>query len=203
MSFKVKHYKPIKVLKRGGKSLKVTLLENSKGRKIIMKEYDPNKSTHVLSFKKEIRILTGLKSYEYVPKLLKVDYRNCIFWETYCGVVPSDDDLQYRQKRIDRTKELYEKYGLNYIKYNKQIWTVHWKNYCMMNDEIYMIDFGSARWKGSFAEDDNKLPEEVKGEYYKIIHMDGEKKKEKKEKKEKLIYVKPIATSHSKNNKKY
>ena len=142
-----KDYKTEQVLKEGGKSLRVTLLTNSRGNKIIKKQYNSDVETHRDSFKKEIRILTKLKSYPYTPKLLHVDKDNYIFYETYCGVVVPNDYLNGQEKMEARTKELYKKYGLAYIKDGKQEWFVHRLNYCLLNDEIYMIDFGSIKWK--------------------------------------------------------
>jgi len=146
MSSNINGYKPVKVLKRGGKSLKVTLMGNKEGNKIIKKQYDQNISTHRDSFYKEIRVLTGLKSYPYTPKLLYVDYDHYTFYETYCGTQVPKDPI-YKEKMIERTKDLYKKYGLKYIVNGKQEWFVHKYNYCLMNNEIYMIDFGSIKWK--------------------------------------------------------
>ncbi|QKF94871.1 protein kinase [Fadolivirus algeromassiliense] len=146
----IKGYKSIKTLKKGGKSLKVTLMENKDGNKIIKKQYNPNIQTHRDSFDKEVRILTKLKDYPYTPKLLHIDHLNYTFYETYCGTsVPKDDPI-YMQKMIDRTKELYQKFGLAYIKDGKQEFFVHRLNYCLMDNEIYMIDFGSIKWKEDY-----------------------------------------------------
>jgi len=141
-------YKPIKTIKQGGNSLKVVLLENKKGHKIIMKQYDPTNSEHKESFNREINILTKLKSYKFVPKLIHVDHNNFTFYETYCGSIVPKTYPEYNQKIMERTKDLYEKYGLCYMKNDKQQFMVHWKNYCILDNEIYMIDFGSSRWIG-------------------------------------------------------
>jgi len=147
MEFVVNDYKIVKVLKRGGKSKMVTLMQNAEGNKIIKKEYNSKIPTHRDSFRKEVRFLTKLKSYKYVPKLLQVDHANYTFYETYCGGrVPNNDPI-YMQKMIDRTKELYEKYGFAYVVDGKQEWFVHRMNYCLMDGEIYIIDFGSIKWK--------------------------------------------------------
>lgn len=146
MSSSIKGYKPIKVLKKGGKSLQVTLLENKDGDKIIKKQYNRTIATHRDSFHKEIRILSHLKDYPYTPKLLYVDDNNYTFYETYCGKQVPKTPF-YKEKMIERTKELYKKYGLAYVVDGKQEWFVHKYNYCLMNEEIYMIDFGSIKWK--------------------------------------------------------
>jgi len=155
MDYPVEDYKPVKVLKKGGKSLQVTLMQNNKGDKIIKKQYDKNIDTHRDSFEKEIRILDKLKSYKYVPKLLSVDKKNYTFYETYCGViVPSNSGgfSNAEQKMIERTKDLYNKYGLAYIKDGKQEWFVHRLNYCLLNGKIYMIDFGSIKWQENYKQ---------------------------------------------------
>jgi len=141
-------YRPIKTIKQGGNSLKVVLLENKKGHKIIMKQYDSNKSAHRESFNREIKILTKLKSYKFVPKLIHIDHNNFTFYETYCGTAIPNTYPDYNKKIIERTKELYEKYGLKYMKDGKQQLTVYWKNYCILDNEIYMVDFGSSKWFG-------------------------------------------------------
>lgn len=150
-----KDYKRIKVLKTGGRSMKVTLLENDQGRKIIMKQYDPDIQSHRESFKREINILNGLADYPYVPKLLDVDYDNYTFYETYCGKVVPKNHPNYNNVISRRTKDLYKKYNLCYVKDDEKIWTVHWQNYCIMDGTIYMIDFGSERWVGALAEIDS------------------------------------------------
>jgi len=148
----IKGYKPVRVLKRGGKSLLVTLMQNDDGDKIIKKQYNPKIQTHKDSFEKEVRVLTGLESYPYTPKLLCVDRKNYTFYETYCGKQVPNDSYHY-DKMVERTKDLYEKFGLAYIVDGKQEWFVHRFNYCLMNDEIYAIDFGSIKWRGSFADE--------------------------------------------------
>ena len=152
-------YKQIKIMKRGGKSLQVTLLENNRNHKIVKKQYNKNIPTHRVSFRKEIRILTGLKQYPYTPKLLHIDYDNYTFYETYCGIVVPRNYPNYDQKIIERTKDLYKKYGLAYIKDGEQTWMVHGGNYCLYDDEIYMIDFGSIKWTGSFADEPKEINE--------------------------------------------
>ena len=150
-----KDYRRIKVLKTGGRSLRVTLLENKEGRKIIMKQYDPDIQSHRDSFKREIKILNGLADYPFVPKLLDVDYDNYTFYETYCGKVVPRNHPNYNKVISGRTKDLYKKYDLRYVRDDDTIWLVHWQNYCIMDGTIYMIDFGSARWVGELAEINN------------------------------------------------
>lgn len=142
-------YKQIKIIKQGGNSLKVILLKNREGHKIIMKQYDRHNSSHVVSFNKEIKILTILEFYKYVPKLLHIDHNECTFYESYCGTVIPKDYPNYDKKIMERTKDLYDLYGLEYIKNNERKWILYWKNYCILDGDIYMIDFGSNRWKES------------------------------------------------------
>lgn len=143
----MQEYKPIKIMKEGGKSLRVTLMKNDKGNKIVKKEYDANIETHKDSFEREIRILTKLESYPYVPKLLHIDRDNYTFYETYCGNVVPKDYPNGKEKMIKKTKDLCKKGNLSYVKDGKQEWFVHRLNYCLMNNEIYVIDFGSIKWK--------------------------------------------------------
>lgn len=140
-------YKLKQIFKEGGNSLKVTLLENDKGHKIIKKQYDPSISAHRESFTKEIKILSRIESYKFSPKLLHVDYDNYVFYETYCGQVLPKTHSNYNKKVIERTKDLCKKYNVEYIKNGRQRWILYWKNYCILDGEIYMIDFGSANWK--------------------------------------------------------
>jgi len=144
-------------MKKGGKSLQVTLMENDQGHNIVKKQYDRNIETHKDSFKKEIRFLTKLKSYPYTPKLLHIDYNNYTFYETYCGTVVPNNYPHGQEKMIERTKDLYKKYGMAYIKDGKQQWFVHRLNYCLFNDEIYMIDFGSIKWKETRVNTNNPI----------------------------------------------
>ena len=145
MSSIIKNYRAVQTLKKGGKSLKVVLMEDKYGNKIIKKKYDPNIETHRVSFHKEVRILKDLESYPYCPKLLHVVPEKFTFYETYCGGhVPKGD--YYKEKMIQRTKDLYKKRGYKYVVDGEHLFFVHRKNYCLMGNTIFLIDFGSVKW---------------------------------------------------------
>ena len=171
MSYKFSKYKEVSVLKTGGNSLDVVLLENKKGERIVRKRYNPDKEEHVESFHKEIRILSNVESYKYVTHLLDVDYDNYTFWVTYCGVQP-ENIPENKKKASARTRDFYDKTGLKYVKSGRQTFVTHWKNYCLLDGEIYIIDFGSKKWEGAFANDyklDKGLAKSYLGKKYKKI----------------------------------
>lgn len=147
MSSIIKNYKAVQTLKKGGKSLKVVLMQDKYGHKIIKKKYDPNIDTHRESFYKEVRILKDLESYPYTPKLIHVVPEKFTFYETYCGgPVPKGD--YYKEKMIERTKDLYKKRGYKYVVDGEQLFFVHRKNYCLQGNKIMIIDLGSRKWIG-------------------------------------------------------
>lgn len=131
--------KVIKTLQKGGKSRKVELLDQN----IIKKEYFPRQ---LFRFKKEIEYLTHLKNCPFVPKLLGIDYDNFIIYMTYVGIpLKKTPDNQKRMRQ--QMKKLHLDWNLLRHKKGKPNYNIYIGNATIMNDTIYIIDFGSNHYK--------------------------------------------------------
>lgn len=139
-------YDKLKIVKVfGGRhnSEYVYLLEND----IIKKKYSPENPQHVDHFKREIKILTHLRKCPFVTKLLKVDHKNLIMYQTYCG--PRPEKTRENAKKIQqRAHELHKKWGVVRRQGDSApIYNIFFGNTGIKNGEIYFFDFGGNRWQ--------------------------------------------------------
>lgn len=141
-------YKIVKRFICRGNSKEIVLMKDENtGDLIIRKKYDKRNKAHVKSFHNEVTLMKYLEKvdWQYSPKLLHIDEKNFVFYETYCGKTPPDTP-KYRNKAESKTRELFKKHKMTYVRNGKQVWVTYWGNYCLLDDEIYLIDFGSPRW---------------------------------------------------------
>ena len=136
-------FKHFKIVKRfGGRSLEVVLMQDPKTReRVIRKTY---KSSDRRSFKHETRVLMylSLRGWRYSPSLLHVDSKRLIVYMSYCGKSPPETS-HYRSKARARLKQLQEHHHMS--KRHVSLSKLH--NFCVKDDEVYVIDFGNAsRW---------------------------------------------------------
>lgn len=134
--------KVVKVFGGRHNSEYVYLLEND----IIKKKYSPSNPQHVDHFNREIKILNHLRKYPYVTKLLKVDFKNLIIYQTYCGPRPKKTPENVR-KIQKRAMELHRKWGVVRRQGNSTpIYNIFLGNTSIKDGEIYFFDFGGNRW---------------------------------------------------------
>ena len=120
----------------------VYLLEND----IIKKKYSPSNPLHVDHFNREIRILNHLRKYPYVTKLLHVDFKNMIIYQTYCGPRPNKTTINAMKIR-ERAQDLHKNWGIVRRQGNSApIYNIFFGNTAIKDGEIYFFDFGGDRW---------------------------------------------------------
>lgn len=134
--------KKIKTLQRGGKSKYVYLMEND----IIKKAYLPKDQKQKNRFNTEVKLLMHLEHCPFVPKILKVDESNCVLWMTYVGE-PLKETKDNRQKFVNKMKELHLEWNLMRHRDNKPNYHIYIGNATQLNNEVYIIDFGSPHYK--------------------------------------------------------
>lgn len=133
-------------------STSVCLLENQ----IVKKDIKTNKLGSFL-FINEVNALKKLYPYEHFPKLLAYNTRNLSIYMSYCGEcihrnnIPKDWEYQ-----INTIYKI-----LSSIKVNSNDMIL--RNVCVLNEKIYIIDFGLCSPYGSSLEETmHKLKMDIK-----------------------------------------
>jgi predicted Ser/Thr protein kinase len=120
---------------RGGHSKFVYLLEEKdSGHLLIKKRYNKNEES---IFKNEIKHLKTLRDLCFTPKLLKVKNDTLTIYMTYCGEPINDDDYAAHCRIIEEYKQILKGRGVYHNDLKKD-------NICILNGNIYFIDFGWA-----------------------------------------------------------
>jgi hypothetical protein len=163
----LKKLKPIKELKRGGKSKYVQLLEGN----IVKKKYDKSKAAHIKHFKHELEILNylTLMGATEIPTVLGVDKDEYTIYMSYCGEKPKDSpEVKERLKELMlKFRNVYKLTRYELIATSKELAkptkghedksklicgkkvvvdTVGLHNVCENNSQLFLIDFGSDMW---------------------------------------------------------
>jgi len=140
-----------------GNSGHVALLQ---GGQIVRKIYRSNLPVQRESFEREIAIYRYFErlNYQYVPQLLGADHDKCTLYVSFCGRTPVNNEHYNRLARA-RVKDLYQKTGLYYSKNGQKRWLLFWENMCVMNENMYVIDFGARRWQLEVRPNTKDLPE--------------------------------------------
>lgn len=145
------NYKSQKLIKNGGKSEYVYLLEKDNGELVIKKKYNLQRSNHSTHFKHEITILKKLKYCPFVPKIIKINSKKGIIYMTYCGKNPQlkKTELSEYKTILSKVMKLLEhKWGIYRVnKQGKKIYEIDSRNVCIKDSNYYLIDFGSPLWK--------------------------------------------------------
>lgn len=138
--------KTLKVLKVGGKSKYVKLLDGM----IIKKKYDRHKPSHVDGYNYEVKILRYLenRSCDYVPRILHLIPEKCIIYMTYCGKSPPRTSSSYKNI-ISLAQKLDKEHNLARIDENgKKYYKIYINNVCIDDKgKYFLIDFGSTVWQ--------------------------------------------------------
>ena len=133
----------VKVLKKGGKSKYVNLMENN----IVKKKYDRRIPEHVTAYNHEIQVLKYLESKgcPFVPRIVcAIPHKYTIFM-TYCGTQPHDNRIT-QQKISTLAKTLHNDFQVVRLEDNKITYKIHPKNCCWEKGKYFLIDFGSPLW---------------------------------------------------------
>jgi len=136
--------KCIKTLQRGGKSKYVKLCETVDGTKIIKKAYDKKQQKQIFRFNKEVEFLTHLKNCPFVPKIIAIENENLVIYMSYVG---KPINVNHKIKMQERMKSLHLDWNLMRHRKNQPNYNIYIGNATIMNDEIYIIDFGSPHYK--------------------------------------------------------
>ena len=134
--------KVIRVLKVGGKSKYVHLLEGD----VIKKKYNRRNVVHVAHYQNEVNILNYLKDCNFVPKILWTNEKKKILYLSYCGHLPTNNE-EIKKNIRELMVQLKKDWGIIRNKKDKNIKYVDTKNICVKNGKFYLIDFGSPNWK--------------------------------------------------------
>lgn len=112
-------------------SASVYLLDNY----IVRKNLKSNKLGYFL-FLNEINALQKLSSFEHFPKLIGYDFRQMCIYMTFCG-----DQISKENIPLDWTQQLNEiQKDLLLVNVNSNDMIL--RNVCVLNEKIYIIDFG-------------------------------------------------------------
>jgi tRNA A-37 threonylcarbamoyl transferase component Bud32 len=136
MSFE---YKVIKELKTGYMSIKIELVEytckeTNSIKKCVLKHFRTKKK-----FLHEIEGYKILESEECVPNVIHKDYENNILGVEYCGETIFDlFTLKERYELKPRIRKLVADIESKYGIYHNDM---AWRNMCMKDDKIYIIDW--------------------------------------------------------------
>jgi len=134
--------KRVKTFQTGGKSKYVWLLENN----IVKKAYNLKDKKQQIRFNNEVKYFQHVEYCDIVPKILHIDSTNGILYMTYVGKVPKDtkDNRKWLAKTM---KELHLKWNLKRHRNGKPNYDVYIGNGCVLNDKMYVIDFGSFHYQ--------------------------------------------------------
>lgn len=131
-----------KVLKVSGKSKYVYLMSDG----CIKKRYDSTRPDHEEHFHHEVRILRHLEKWSYSPKILWINHKKRTIYMTYCGPNPKPSAKLTRSLSL-LMAELREKWGLTRLNDRGTVTDhIDARNLCVMDDLLYIIDFGSPLW---------------------------------------------------------
>lgn len=125
---------------RNGKHAKfVFLLENPEtGHLLIKKRYHPE---HQDIFLNEAMHLEKLKGCKFAPQLFKIRPEKLTIYMSYCGNPITKEDLSGYMWIVRKyKKELLSRWGV----YHNDLKT---GNICLLNGQVYFIDFGWAHHK--------------------------------------------------------
>lgn len=142
MSLSIGKLKKIKTLQKGGKSKYVYLMEHQ----IVKKAYRRDHSGQKRRFEQEVRILQHLKDCPFVPKLIKVNRQKCILWMTWVGKT-LEETPSNRNALNQKIKELHLEWNLLRHRNGAPNYQIYIKNGTKMNNQIYVIDFGSPHYQ--------------------------------------------------------
>ena len=140
----LEYYQKLKVVKKfedGCKSNGAYLLEEE----VVKKVYDSHNPIHVKRFLIEIDNLRYLKKCSFVPKILAIDKKKCTFYMNYCGKKPleTEENLEKTRKLLE---ELHKKWKIVRKSVKSPKYKVALENTAIMDDKMYIIDFGSSNW---------------------------------------------------------
>ena len=93
------------------------------------------------SFKNELAALYLLRNEDYFPKLISYDIQNMIIIMTYCG-----NKIARVQDKIPSNWKFQMFHILNILKkYNIYHNDITERNICLLNNQLYLIDFGNCK----------------------------------------------------------
>lgn len=101
-------------------------------------------------FEREVNALNLFQNYNHFPKIIKTNKKESTIYMTYCG-----NSITY-----NNIPKSWKNQVVKIIDYIQQTDIVHGDinpgNICVLNDTIYLIDFGNIRIKGeSFFQNNN------------------------------------------------
>lgn len=132
----------MKVLQKGGKSKYVWLLDDG----TVKKAYNLKDRKQKIRFDNEVKYMKFLSECDIVPKLLKVDKKEGAIYMSYVGKTPKDTP-ENRQWLKQTMKKLHKKWNLMRHRNGKPNYDVYMGNACVLNNKMYIIDFGSFHYK--------------------------------------------------------
>ena len=144
----LKYFKIIDNDKGFTSNIEIYEYNNMKIVKKIYKSCDKNSNWYVddsfieESFNNELVSLYILKDEEFFPKLIAYDRKQLYIIMTYCG-----DKIAAVSKDIIPINWKYQLYNILYIlkKYNLYHNDITERNICILNDRLYLIDFGNCK----------------------------------------------------------
>jgi predicted Ser/Thr protein kinase len=116
---------------------------------IVKKVYNRNNSLHIKRFNHELKIMQRLNGCDFVPQLLHADEKNTTLYMTHCGERPTGNE-PFLHREVDKLmRRLETEYGLVRVENigRKQYGYSGIKNLTIRNGKLFIIDFGTGRWK--------------------------------------------------------
>lgn len=146
-------YELNKILQVGGKSKYVYLMQIKDPRLIspeypkfiIKKAYDKTNPEQKKRFQTEIRIMLHLKGCDFTPKLLQFNRQTGEIYMSYVGT-PLNKNI-HKAALGKRMKQLHLEWNVLRHRHNKPNYSVYIGNGTILNNKIYVIDFGSKHYK--------------------------------------------------------
>ncbi len=140
----------IKKLKKGYGSILIELVEfiiDGESKYVVLKHFKTKNK-----YEKEIMYYELLHEETYTPNIVYKDSINNVLGIEYCGEsinlqVKRKDRYKYKPRIREIVKELKDKYGI----YHNDI---RWKNTCLLDNNIYIIDWERARYENIENDDD-------------------------------------------------
>ena len=115
---------------------------------------------------REVEFLEQLSEYDCFPKLIEHEVREGIIIMTYCGKELSDENCP--DNYGDQVNAILDTLSKHNIYHND----IRRNNVCVLNEKIYLIDFGYATIRGDLHRSKNGFPGKLCAETRKSLKSD-------------------------------